>query len=137
MTTPAGARQTVIDHTRPPSIKNMTADEIAVNVDRVGARSGWPFLANFKHLFEKQAQRALFEGKYANELLPGLKVVWLSCSNSMFMLLWAKSLVEGKYRDHVAKGDTIRPIEFLQIEGANHFVSNTNVFQALMKWIKC
>jgi hypothetical protein len=102
----------------------MTDEDFAVNLD-LGAskRSDVLLLTTMLPALKKQAQAALFDETMAKEFLPGMEVVWIACPQSMWPLEWSKVLIARQYEEHVKQKHHVRPIRFIEIEGANHFVS--------------
>lgn len=69
-----------------------------------------------------QADTALWDVKLAQTVLPKTKIVWLACEKTNWYCTWGLFETERLYKEHVAKGDKVRPIRFIEVPGANHFV---------------
>lgn len=71
----------------------------------------------------EQRRKALFDEIHAREILPNLRVVFISAGMTVVGCKWAKLVVERHYNEATQAGRRVRPIRFIDIEGANHFVS--------------
>jgi hypothetical protein len=124
LSSPAGGGATTVDSSRRPSLENMTDEDLAVNFDLVAAmKSDAPICFHMLPAIEKQTQAALFDEKLAQEFLPGVQIVWFSCPQAMWIIERAKVLIEREIEKHVTEKRQVRSIKFIEIPGANHFVS--------------
>lgn len=129
LTSRAGARFTVVDSNRRPSVDSMTPDDLAVNVDlAAAAKCDFMVLQLFLAIAETQAEAALFNEQLARTILPELQIIWLACKNTPWALAWCKTLMQKKHQELIQQGCQVRPIKFIEIEGANHFVSAAGYF---------
>jgi hypothetical protein len=86
---------------------------------------------------EKQTQAVFFNETLAATFLPALQIVWFPCLNTTWGTIWAKILLERKLEEYVRQNRRVRLVGFVELEGANHFVStpifyepDTDVFVA-------
>jgi hypothetical protein len=123
LTSRAGAAATTVDSSKPPSFKNMTDEDIAINFDLNAAlKLDVPMALNMLPALEKQTQAAFFNETLAKGFLPALQLVWISCRQSMWTVEWCKVLMERRFKELVRQKHLVRKIKFTEIEGANHFV---------------
>lgn len=124
LTSRAGVRATTINPDKRPSFDNMSQNDLAVNFDWDAAkRSDIPCHLPLRSAFEKLTEAALFNEALAKKFLPGMQIVWIACPQSMWALEWCKVLFERRYEECIKENRQVRPIRFMEIEGANHFVS--------------
>jgi hypothetical protein len=83
-----------------------------------------------------QTQAAFFNNKMVKEFLSALRITWLSCPQSMWTLEWAKVLIERQYEERLRQKQQVRPISFISIPGANHFVSTFAFNPEIHSWLK-
>jgi len=123
LTSRAGAGATTIDLSQPPSFKNMTNEDLAVNFDMDASMKGdVPMCFCMLPALRNQMQAALFDEKLTKEFLPALQIVWLGCSQSQWALEWGKVVIEREFEENVKQKHEVRLIRFMEIKGANHFV---------------
>jgi hypothetical protein len=72
---------------------------------------------------KNMAQKVLFDEKLASEVLPQLEVLYIWCTRAQWYCLYGMIETERQYKEQVKQGRKVRPIRFVKIEGANHFVS--------------
>jgi hypothetical protein len=72
---------------------------------------------------KKMAQRVLFDEKLASSVLPMLEVVHIWCPRAQWYCVYGMIETERQFEEHVKQGHKVRPIQFIELEGANHFVS--------------
>lgn len=102
----------------------MTPQEMSVNFDgAAAARTEFPMFFPMQPTLKKQAQSVLFNEKHAQEVLPDLEVVYIFCTQTQWYCAWGMVETEKQYKENIAQGKKVRPIRFIGIEGANHFVS--------------
>jgi hypothetical protein len=123
LTSRTGAGATTIDLSKTPSFKNMTNEDLAVNFGMDASMKGDIPMCMLPAL-GKQTQAAFFNEKLAKEFLPALQIVWLGCSHSQWALEWSKVVIQREFEEHVKQKHEVRLIRFMEIKGANHFVSN-------------
>lgn len=70
-----------------------------------------------------QAQKVLFDEKLACEVLPKTQVVHVWCTRAQWYCVYGMVETERQYKEHVKQGHKVRPIRFIEMDGANHFVS--------------
>jgi len=107
-----------------PTIETMTPAEIAISIDGpAAARSELPmFVPPMQPTLKIQAQRALFDEKQVSEVLPKLDIGHIVCTSTNWYCAWGMVETERQYKEHIKQGHKVRPIRFVEIEGANHFV---------------
>lgn len=86
-------------------------------------RADFPLSFAMQPTLALQTQKVLFDEQVAKEVLPKLEVVYIFCTRSPWTSVWGMIETERLYKNNVAQGRKVRPIRFIQIEGANHFVS--------------
>jgi pimeloyl-ACP methyl ester carboxylesterase len=106
-----------------PSIDNMTPQEMSFNFDGVAAaRTEFPMFFQMQPTLKELAQLVLFNEKHTQEVLPNLQVVYISCMKAQWYCVWGMIETEKQHKENIAQGRMVRPIRFIEIEGANHFV---------------
>ena len=126
---------------RPFSINNMTEDEMKTNAslrhfeldeltasirqfDGVAAsRTEFPMFFQMQPALKIMAQKVLFDEKLSGEILPKSEVVHVWCARAQWYCVYGMMETERQHKEHVKQGHMIRPIRFIEIENANHFVS--------------
>ncbi|KAJ8507960.1 hypothetical protein ONZ45_g9717 [Pleurotus djamor] len=66
--------------------------------------------------------RCLYDEKMAREHLPKIDIVYISCLRSCWHTVWATHAAQRIYKEYEADGIKVRPMRFIALEGANHFV---------------
>jgi hypothetical protein len=74
-----------------------------------------------------QRQKALFDERLTREVLPRTEIVFIWGNRSAWHSVYGMILIEREYKEYIEQGYRIRPIRFIEIEGANRFV-NLSVF---------
>lgn len=69
------------------------------------------------------AQKALFDEKLSSNILPKLEVIHIWCTRTQWYCVYGMIETERQYKEHVEQGHKVRPIRFIELEGANHVVS--------------
>jgi hypothetical protein len=112
-----------------PSIDNMTEEEFTSIVDMATClRSDFPmFLESMELVIKEQTRKALFDEIVTQEIIPDLQVVFIGAELTTLHCLWGRLSLEKQYGDAVAQERHTRPIRFVTIEGANHFVSQSDI----------
>lgn len=90
-------------------------------------RTGFPKVHKLQPVLKVQGQNVLFNEQLASEILPKLEFVYVLCTRTVWYGAWAMIETERQYKEHIAQGHKLRPIRFVEIEGANHFVSGFHV----------
>ena len=86
-------------------------------------RTEFPMFLPMQPTLKSQAQRVLFDEENAREVLPKTEVVHIWCSRTQWYCVYAMFETERQYKAHVKQAHKVRPIRFIEIKGANHFVS--------------
>ena len=87
-------------------------------------RTEFPMFFNpMQPTLKNMAQRVLFDEKLASSILPKLEVVYIWCQRAQWYCVYGMIETERQYKEHVEQGHRVRPIRFIELEGANHFVS--------------
>jgi len=108
---------------RPFSINNMTEDEMKANFDDTAAsRTEFPMFFPMQPTLYVQGQKALFDEKLAREVLPRTEVVHIWCARAQWYCVYGMIETERQYKKHVKQEHRVRPIRFIEMEDANHFV---------------
>lgn len=68
------------------------------------------------------AERALYDEKVISSIFPNVPVTLISGTRTGWMCVWAYHEANRIYNEHLKNGRGIRPMQFLRIRGANHFV---------------
>jgi hypothetical protein len=124
LTSNAGALATTVDSSRPPSTKNMTEKEFAVNyTPYASVNVDIPLFTAMYALHDKQFKAALFNGALAKRFLPALQIVCIGSSHGLFGNERARFLMEREFEEHARQKHEVRPVRVINIEGANHLVS--------------
>jgi hypothetical protein len=80
------------------------------------------FFAPMQPTLKLMSKTCLFDEKRAAEVLPQLEVVHLVYTSTNWYCAWGMIETEKQFNDHKAQGHKVRPIRFIEVEGANHFV---------------
>lgn len=108
-------------HGERPSVEAMTEEEMKVNFDGpAAARSEGPMFFQMQPALKIMAQAALFNEKLAQEILPKVTVDHVWCNEAQWYCVYGMIETERQYKEHVAKGNKVRPIRFIEVKG-NHF----------------
>jgi hypothetical protein len=70
-----------------------------------------------------QTQKALFDETNSSEILPNLQVAHVFCEKSPWHCIWGFIETERQFKEHARQGHKVRPIRFIGMKEANHFVS--------------
>lgn len=106
-----------------PSVDNMTPEEYTKNFDGIAAsRCEFPMYFPMQPVLKEQAEKALFDEETVSRVLPRVKVVLQTCTSANWYCAYGFIETERRYKEYVAKGVKVRPIQFQEIEGANHFI---------------
>ena len=87
------------------------------------SRTEFPMFFQMQPALKIMGQKVLFDEKLAAEVLPKTEVVHIWCPRSQWYCTYGMIETERQYKEHVKQGHKVRPIRFIEIEGANHFVS--------------
>ncbi len=71
-----------------------------------------------------QADRALWDEKLVQKVLPELEIVHQFCTATNWYCVWGCFENERLLKEHNAAGHKVRQIKFIELPSANHFVSN-------------
>lgn len=118
--------RTPIDPAKPPTSANRSQEDIASTTDLApGMRSEIFFFVNFRDstLYEqyKAAMVSEMQGS-TGFLLPKVKVSVVDGTSTVWNIIWASWEMEKDVRKWKDQGMDVRPVEFVSIEGLNHFV---------------
>jgi len=110
-------------HGTNPTIKNMSPEEMAVNFDGLaGERTEGPMFFPMQPTLKLQLKKVLFDEKAVSEVLPKIEVSHIVCARAIWYCAWGMIETERIYKEHVAQGRKTRPMRFIEIPTANHFV---------------
>jgi hypothetical protein len=70
-----------------------------------------------------QTQNALFDERNSSDVVPNLQVVHIYCEKAPWHCIWAYLETERQFKEHTRQGHKVRPIRFIGMKEANHFVS--------------
>jgi hypothetical protein len=91
--------------------------------DPIAATREFPMLSLMQPTLKGMAQKILFDEKRASEVLPKLEVIHMWCPRSTWYCVYGMIETERQYKEHIEQGHKVRPIRFIELEGANHLVS--------------
>lgn len=92
--------------------------------DEAMKRSDFALFIMMRAFLEEQTQRTIFDEKLAKAYFPKVKVVYLDCAQTMWALRHTRRQVESKWNELVTRGCSPRMMRFIDVEEANHFVSD-------------
>lgn len=120
---PNSSETSYVDSSRHPSIENITPEEMQESYE-IEARTRFdvPFVMVMGSLVEEQARKALYDEDLVRDHFPAVDVVYLHCMQTMWEMVHCKFTVEGKSKELRGQGRRTRPIRFIDVEKANHFV---------------
>ena len=75
-----------------------------------------------QRLLQKVTRKVLFDEYLATYFFPEVPVTLIGASRSNWHCLWAGLETKRRYNYRIARGQNIRPMRFVTIEEANHFV---------------
>lgn len=73
-----------------------------------------------------RSHKALFDDKVIRAVLPNVELVYLYCTDSFWPSVLTFVEIETQYKEHVSSGRKARPMQFVEMKGANHFVHWAN-----------
>ncbi|KAJ8092416.1 hypothetical protein PM082_023871 [Marasmius tenuissimus] len=76
-------------------------------------------------VLENATQKVLFDEQVAKILFPNLSITYLYAPHSLWMCVLAYMETRRRY-DELATVLAIRPVKFIELKGADHFVHNTD-----------
>lgn len=68
-------------------------------------------------------QKVLFDEKLAAEVLPKLTVDHIWCAKAQWYCVYGMVETERQHKEHLKQGHKVRPMRFIEVADANHFVS--------------
>ncbi|KZT28994.1 hypothetical protein NEOLEDRAFT_689420 [Neolentinus lepideus HHB14362 ss-1] len=106
------------------SIDNMPKEELAVMYEEAAAvRSELHMVIDpMQPTINVQAKAALFDEELAKMVLPNMRVVHVVGVRSHWHCMWGYIEAKKEYDSRVAKGEKVRPINFVEIPEGNHFM---------------
>jgi hypothetical protein len=87
------------------------------------SRTEFPMFFPMQPVLNIQAQKVLFDEKQVNEVLPKVEVVHIWCTRTQWYCVYGMMETERQHKECLKQGKKVRPIRFVEIEGANHLVS--------------
>lgn len=87
------------------------------------ARTDSAMLTVIQPAIAEQAQNVLFSEEHATTVLPNVEVCYIWCNASPWNAIWPMFETERQQQEHLSKQHKVRPIEFIELDAANHFVS--------------
>lgn len=69
-----------------------------------------------------ETHRALFDERLVQTYFPRVKVTVMSCRQSVWLCLWVTNRTRTLHDEFVKRGKMVRQTQFIDVEGANHFV---------------
>lgn len=79
-------------------------------------------------MIENQTQCALFDERLAQTVLRDTQIIFLTCTRSVWFCSFAFFETEKNHMEYLARGHKVRPIRFIEIKDANHFVSSLFIY---------
>ncbi|KAL0563546.1 hypothetical protein V5O48_018520 [Marasmius crinis-equi] len=107
-------------------------DEFERLTDVAASMGADMLLLGWQGLLNETTQKVLFDEKVAKTFFPELKITHFSAPHSFWMTGVACMEIRRMYREKEA---VVRPIEFVELEGADHFVHYTDP-ESLLKVVK-
>jgi len=119
-------------HGDDPSVKHVTQEEREQMVEKKPVdRVDLSLVFKMQSELGNQTQRALFDPELAKTVLPGLPVTFFACKSSNWYCVYSFFESENRYKKLVSEGNPARPITFVELPGANHFVHWDNPNQLM------
>ena len=78
-------------------------------------------------VLQDQAHRALFDERFAKEILPALELSYIFCTKTNWQSAWAFIETERLHAEAAEHKKEVRHMRFVEIIGGNHFVSSHNL----------
>jgi hypothetical protein len=72
---------------------------------------------------QELAQRALFDRTIGPTAFPNVPVTYLIAGRSVWHCIWASYMSKKMYENSLGQGKAVRPMRFIVMDEANHFVS--------------
>jgi len=118
--------KSILHPDKPPSTDNMTEEELASILEMPPCiRSDFPILGRsppIRPVIREQWRKAVFDKALARDIFPELQVVFMAAEMTALACVWGKLVTEKRYMEAVEQGRRARPIRFITMKGANHFV---------------
>lgn len=115
------------DDTKRPSIESCTDEDMQVMFeDGPMKRVDFTLFITMRETLEEQTKRAIYDERLAKEYFPKVEVVYLDCEQTMWALRHCRQQVENRRNELMSQGRDLRPMRFVDVEGANHFVSDSS-----------
>lgn len=74
------------------------------------------------------AQRALFDRTIAPSAFPNIPVTHIICGRSCWQCMWGSYMTKKMYENSLREEKAVRPMKFIVMDEANHFVSHKDGF---------
>lgn len=72
---------------------------------------------------QELAQRALFDETIGPTAFPNVPVTHLIAGRSVWQCMWGSYMTKKMYENSQREGKAVRPMKFIVMDEANHFVS--------------
>lgn len=72
---------------------------------------------------QELTQRALFDRTIAPTAFPNVPVTYLIAPRSPWHCIWGSYMTKKMYENSLREGKAVRPMRFIVMDEANHFVS--------------
>ncbi|KAF9030950.1 alpha/beta-hydrolase [Hymenopellis radicata] len=106
-----------------PTMARMTPEYIARVMESkaaaTGADAGAVPYPPIQRMLREQANTALFN---PDLVLPSVTIATIGCMHTSWFLLWAFIELERRHKEFIERGVKVRPITFVELTNANHFV---------------
>ncbi|KAL0573129.1 hypothetical protein V5O48_008832 [Marasmius crinis-equi] len=73
-------------------------------------------------ILNENTQKVLFDEAVAAKFFPKLSITYLYAPHSVWLTVLAYGEAKKQYQQHIKQKTAIRPIQFIKVEGADHFV---------------
>ena len=73
---------------------------------------------------EARRKRRVFDDELASKYLPELQVKVIYCYQTIWSIPWGIHEIKNTQEELKKEGKKVRPVQFVTVEGANHFVSD-------------
>ncbi|KAK2463258.1 hypothetical protein APHAL10511_004913 [Amanita phalloides] len=100
-----------------------TADLEYMCEPETAARCEFPmYMPPMQKRLRELAQHVLFEGTNASTAFPAVPVTHIIAGRSCWQCMWGSYMTKKMYEDSLREGKAVRPMKFVVMDEANHFI---------------
>ncbi|KAJ7594911.1 Alpha/Beta hydrolase protein [Mycena floridula] len=108
--------------TKESTTANWTSEEMAKYTDENATLSEmFMFGPAMQRTIKTLANHVLFDQDLAQSYFPQVHISYIVCTRASWRSAWGNIETKRLYNEHINRGEKIRKMSFLAVEGANHF----------------